>query len=316
MTLAAPKADSVPIESLLPQRSLKIKDGILRAQLIGLMAQQGEILPSANSPLGRLWQLVHSDESTVEQCVDIIQLDPSLASRVFRIANSGAYQGKAPNLKDAVIFLGFSKLRQVVFSAGIFEQFCKMKLPEKWNHFWIRNVLISRLAECISADFFRTTGSEYLAGLLHDSGWILNASFFPAEVDRVLVSTKPIHEAELEIFSFNHGDVSAMGCARSHLPARVVHAVQQHQAPDLSPLPKAELPRTSSRLLGIILHVCDRLATSANMPLIEGDSCTLPDVVASPEYQWLVQHGLKADLKLLLQEEIPKAREVYSIFFR
>jgi len=316
MTLAAPKADSVPIESLLPQRSLKIKDGILRAQLIGLMAQQGEILPSANSPLGRLWQLVHSDESTVEQCVDIIQLDPSLASRVFRIANSGAYQGKAPNLKDAVIFLGFSKLRQVVFSAGIFEQFCKMKLPEKWNHFWIRNVLISRLAECISADFFRTTGSEYLAGLLHDSGWILNASFFPAEVDRVLVSTKPIHEAELEIFSFNHGDVSAMVCARSHLPARVVYAVQQHQAPDLSPLPKAELPRTSSRLLGIILNVCDRLATVADMPLITGDSCTLNEVVASPEYKWLVQHGLKADLKLLLQEEIPKAREVYSIFFR
>ena len=316
MALASPKADSVPIESLFPERSLKIKHGILRAQLVGIMSHQGEILPSADSPLGRLWQLVHSDESTVEQCVDIIKLDPALAGRVFRVANSGAYMAKAPSLKDAVIFLGFSKLRQVVFSAGVFDQFCKLKLPEKWSHFWIRNVLISRLAERLSADFFRTTGAEYLAGLLHDTGWILMASFFPDELEKVLMSQQPVREAELETFSFNHGDISAMICARSHLPARVVYAVQQHQAPDLSPMAATELPRNSPRLLATILNVCDRLATLADMPLIAGDTCAMPDILNSPEYKWLVAGGLKTDLKELLVEEIPKAREVYSIFFK
>lgn len=305
-----------PIESLLPDRPLKIQDGLHRAHLCEVMKYQGEILPSADSPLGKLWHLVHSDNSTVDQCVDIIGLDPALASRVFRVANSSLYHAKAPTLAEAVIFLGFSKLRQVVFSAGVFDQFCKLKLPPKWSHFWIRNILVSRLAERIAGDFFRTQGSEYLAGLLHDTGWIILASFFPEELDRILTSPLPVIEAERTILSFNHADVSAMICARSSLPERVVRAVQQHQAPDLGGLAPGELPRNSPRFLAIILHLCDRLATAAQMPLIEGDTATLEAIAVSPEAMWLQAQGLKTDFKTLIAEEVPKSKEVYAIFFR
>ena len=123
----------IDFESLLPAHSATAGQAEFRARLIQILNSQGEILPAAESPLGRLWQLVHSENSTIEECVDVIALDPALTSRVFRLANSVAYEGHVKTLKEALFFLGLSEIRQVAFNAGVFAQFSKIKLPAGWN---------------------------------------------------------------------------------------------------------------------------------------------------------------------------------------
>jgi len=286
-----------------------------RARLIEALNSHQEIVPAADSPLGKLWRLVHSDLSTIEQCVEVIALDPALTARVFRTANSTAYGGKVSTLKEAVFFLGFAKLREVVFSAGIFHQLRTLKLPPKWTHFWIRNIFIARLAEKISSDCFRPAGTEYLAGLLHDVGWLFLLSAFPDEVEAILQSPLPLPEAEREILSFSHADVSALLCARSHLPPQVVAAVRQHQHFDPTPWPQGVSGRGDARFLSVVLRLCDQLANSCQMLLLEEDPHTLERIESSPEALWLQAAGIHLDFRALVEEELTKSQEVFSIFF-
>jgi HD-like signal output (HDOD) protein len=163
-----------------------------RVKLIELLRSQGEILPSAESTLGRLWRLVNSDSSSIEDCVRVIEIDPAMTTRVFRVANSASCGGRATNISEAVLHLGFARLRELVFNAGIFAQFSQLHLPPGWNHFWIRNILIARLTERLASAYFQTNGTEYLAGLLHDIGWLNLATFFPEEFNMILSNPLPI----------------------------------------------------------------------------------------------------------------------------
>src|SRR5271154_238834 len=92
-------------EDLLPHSGDPGKEQI-RDKLIEVLNSQGEILPSANSPRGKLWHLVNSPESTVQDCEEVIQLDSALASRIFRVANSSAYGVGADNISGAILRLG------------------------------------------------------------------------------------------------------------------------------------------------------------------------------------------------------------------
>ena len=136
-----------------------------------ILKSQEDILPPAQSSLGRLYQLFQSPESSVEDCVEIIKLDPAMTARIFRLANSVAYRGKATTISEAMIHLGFAQVRQIAFSAGFFKKFAELKLPPGMEQFWLRNIFVARLTERICAQFQLFGGMEYLSGLLHDTGW-------------------------------------------------------------------------------------------------------------------------------------------------
>ena len=76
-------------------------------------------------------------------------------------------------VSEAILKMGFAQTRQVVFNSGVFEHFSKVELPSEMSHFWVRNIFTARLAERIAAAYGANTGSEYLAGLLHDFGAIV-----------------------------------------------------------------------------------------------------------------------------------------------
>jgi len=305
----------IDFESLLPAHSATAGQAEFRARLIQILNSQGEILPAAESPLGRLWQLVHSERSTIEECVDVIALDPALTSRVFRLANSVAYEGHVKTLKEAVFFLGLAEIRQAAFNAGVFAQFSKIKLPAGWNHFWIRNIFISRLAERLCGLYFPPTGMEYLAGLLHDTGWIFLAAFFPTELRQILASSLELDEAERKILSFSHADVAALIATRSHLPRRVVKAIAYHQNPSLDRHESVESPAESAKFLGVTLNLCASLADCCEMQMFGQKGRTVEEIDLLPETRWLSTYGPKPDFVAALREELPKAQELHATFF-
>ncbi len=81
-------------EDLLPNSPDPAKAQI-KTKIVALLNSQGEIVPAAKSPLGRVWRLVNSQNSSLDECEEVIQLDPALTSRIFRVANSAAYNAKA-----------------------------------------------------------------------------------------------------------------------------------------------------------------------------------------------------------------------------
>ncbi len=302
-------------QDLLPNQTDPHKDAI-RTKLIHILNSKGEILPSANSPRGKLWHLVNSPESSLNECAEVIQLDSALAARIFSVANSGAYGMQAENIPEAVLHLGLKFVREQVFTAGVFKQYSSWEVPPEWDLFWLRNIFVARLTERIAAIYGPTNGSEYLSGLIHDMGWLFLATYFPGEFTSIFTSEKPIAEAEKELLPFGHAEISAAIGARSLLPARAVNAILFHHFPMMiEELGKKIEPQNNPYFLGIILHVCDKIADQFQMNMFGQPDSTLEEIQQSPEILWLNQYGEIHHLATLAEEEFGKSREIFEVFF-
>jgi len=303
----------VSFDSLLPHPGPDPARIALREKLISVLDSQGEILPAPDSPLQRLWSLVNSEYATIDQCVDLIELDPALATRVFRFANSAVSGGHASTIAQALLHIGFIRLREVVFNAGIFEQLSRLNLPPRWDQFWTRNLFVARLTERLAAAYFTPDGSEYLAGLLHDTGWLFLYNFFPEQFDLIANGNRPFLETEKKVLPFTHGQISAAIGARSFLPLRVVNAVTHHSAPLPAEIEAGSSPLKSPRFLAVLIHLADRLADDIGLGLFNQHQLSPTEL--RPEARWLKQFGPLPDLAALAAKELPPTLELASIFF-
>jgi HD-like signal output (HDOD) protein len=301
-------------EELLPTQADPHK-AAMRERLIEVLNSKAEILPSANSPRGKLWHLVNTPESSLTECADVIQLDSALASRIFRVANSGAYGGKSDNITDAVLRLGLKFVREQVFNAGVFKQFSGWVLPPEWDLFWLRNIFVARLCERIATTYGPTNGSEYLAGLIHDMGWLFLATYFPEEFTHVFACGKPVNEAEAEFLPFNHAQISAAIAARSLLPERAVNAILLHHFPVITDAGTSIGPEKNPYFLGIILSVGDAVADSCGMNMFGQPGFSLEEIQESPAVLWLNHFGNTPDLRSLAEEELAKSKEIFEVYF-
>jgi len=301
-------------EDLLPNTNDPDK-ARLRSKLVNMLNSQGEIVPAAKSPLGKLWELVNSNSSSLDECQEVIELDPALTSRIFRVANSAAFHASATNISEAIRHIGFRCVREMVFNAAVVSQFTALKVPEEWDIFWLRNLFVARLTQRISEVYFPTDGSEYLAGLIHDIGWLLLATHFPEEFASIVKSDKPIDEAEREVLPFSHANMAAAIAARSLLPLRAVDAIAYHHKKMLMTTSTLISPAQNPLFLGIILSVCDKLADSCQLDLFSRTPTSMEEVRESPEVIWLDTHKKQIDYEALAVEELVKSQEIYTIFF-
>jgi HD-like signal output (HDOD) protein len=301
-------------EDLLPTPGDPAKAAI-RDQLIHVLNSQGEILPSANSPRGKLWHLVNSPESSVQDCEEVILLDSSLASRIFRVANSGAYGMQSDNISDAILRLGLKFVREQVFNAGVFKQYSGWVLPPEWDLFWLRNIFVARSCERMASIYGPTNGSEYLAGLIHDMGWLFLATYLPNEFTQLFASGVPINQAEKEILPFGHADISAAIAARSLLPAQAVSAIQHHHDGLMISNGETLAQNSEPDFLGIILNIGDKIADSCGMNMFGQPTLSIEEIQESPEVLWLNNFGEMPDIRALAEEEVLKAREIFEVYF-
>jgi HD-like signal output (HDOD) protein len=301
-------------EDLLPN-STDPEKSRLRAKLVALLNTQGEIIPDAQTPLGKLWRLMNSEKSSLDSCEGVIQFDPVFASRILRVANSAVYAAGAANVSEAIRRLGLKRLRELVFNAGVLAQFSSLRVPPGWDVFWLRNIFVARLSERIAGAYFPTDGSEYLAGLIHDLGWLLLATHFPGEFARIIASEKSIPEAEKEILPFSHANMAAALAARSSLSLRAIDAIAYHHKQMLMTTSTLIAPNQNPLFLGIILSVCDKIADGCQVDFLGKSNVSMDEVRQSPEVVWLGNYGGKIDVEALAVEELVKAQEIYTVFF-
>jgi HD-like signal output (HDOD) protein len=279
----------------------------IRTRLIEILDSKGEILPSANSPRGKLWHLVNSPGSSLDECAEIIQLDSALAARILRVANSSAYGNRpSENVNDAVARLGLKFVREQVFNAGVFKQYSGWSLPPEWDLFWLRNIFVARMCERMCSLHGPTTGSEYLAGLIHDMGWLFLATYFPEQYTQIFASGRIATEVEPEIMPFTHAEIAAAVAVRSMLPPRSVEAIEKHHHP---------FDMTQDNPVGVILATCDMMADLCNMNMFGPIDITLDAIDRSPEVQWLDRHGKKYDIVELATEELARSKEIFEVYF-
>ena len=214
MTLAVQDRRALLLEQIDLLESIPSVDAIVQP-LIGYLQQ----------PLERM---------DMQRVIDLISHDSSLAAQCLHMANSplfGRWQS-ITTTRGAVIALGLQRMRDIAVSC------CVLKLmPEAngknpivfWEHSLACALVCRRMAKRIGV---HDPEQAYLAGLLHDIGFVVNLRVFPEEFYKVLVEASnrkaAVHEIEEEALKLNHCDTGKVLARKWNLAPEVAEVISNH----------------------------------------------------------------------------------------
>lgn len=174
------------------------------------------------------------EQQDMQRIVDLISHDNSLAAQCLHIANSplfGRWQA-ITSVRAAVVALGLQRMRDIAVSC------CILKLmPESpdenpivlWEHSLGCALVARKLAKRIGA---RDPEQVYLAGLLHDLGFMVNLRVVPEEFYQLLrkgrVEHRPLEQVEYEAWGCTHCDTGAMLAKKWGLSAMITEVITHH----------------------------------------------------------------------------------------
>jgi PAS domain S-box-containing protein len=171
-----------------------------------------------------------SGERSIEELLRTVKESPSISLKVLKVANSSLYGRERPlsNLKDAVVFLGYKAVKNIVLSISIQELFTKKK-SEWFDHgrFFTHSLAVALLSEEFAKQ--AGTGREedlYAAGLLHDIGkavlFLADRARYKKVADRISQDRVTFREAEYEELGFDHTDAARVLFHHWELPERLI----------------------------------------------------------------------------------------------
>jgi signal transduction histidine kinase/HD-like signal output (HDOD) protein len=214
-------------------------------------------LPTLAPVVVRLLAVTSASESCAGDVAAILCNDPPLAAKVISSANSAAVGARRPvrTPEEAVVLLGFSHVRSIVFATKIIECFAgpssgrRFQRVEFWKHCLAAACAARRLAATAPASAGIGRGGRFefepqeafCAGLLHDLGKIALDAVYPKAYERVLAAAEnsraDLLDCERAVLGIDHTAAGRHLAERWGLPTYLVEAAWLHHValPDNTP---------------------------------------------------------------------------------
>jgi len=185
-------------------------------------------------------QVAEDETSGADDLLRAVESDPSLAVRVLRRVNSSFYalRNQVTHLKSAINLLGFREMRNLALTVYVSRMF---QNPGNYRMYsreglWHHLVAVAATSRMIARECGRSTPDEcYLAGLLHDIGFVLIDERMRKAFCQVLDRLEPAVETcelEQEILTFDHTELGAYVGRQWQLPDHVTAAIRYHHEPE------------------------------------------------------------------------------------
>lgn len=232
----AKPCDGRQLENII-DRCFNLQDLLGEEPLRRMVGRIGR-LPAMPRTYGRLQAALSQPTVTAAEIGDIVTADAAIASKVLQITNSAFFRLRKPmvRIKDAVTYLGFATIRNLVLSAEIFSQWRTPQSlpdvdPEKLQHHAQRMA-----AACKSLAGGRASPDDaWLAGLLHDIGYWILVQECPSELAQALELSRsqhlPLFECERRTTGATHAQIGGYLLGLWGLPYSIVEAVSMHHTP-------------------------------------------------------------------------------------
>jgi len=199
-------------------------------------------LPSLPTAAIRILELARDASAGLGQIAEAVKMDPALAAKVLRMANSALYarRRKCESFQQALVLLG---LNATVTLALTFSLAATMKAEAgrglDYSRVWRRALLAATSARILGEHLFLPAPEElFLAALLQDIGMLALDSGYP-ELYQALNSQEQEHDRAVALershLGCDHAEVGAWLLARWNLPERFRTAVadsHRSQFPD------------------------------------------------------------------------------------
>ncbi len=135
-------------------------------------------LPTLPHVLIKLLEACNTEDTDPEKLTHIISSDPSISTKVLRLANSSfiGLPTKFKSLGQAVVYLGSDSIRNIAITASVQQVFSIAKTNGTFNlkRFWWHSLMCAALAKRIAKKIsFEFDEEAFISGLLHDIGRLL-----------------------------------------------------------------------------------------------------------------------------------------------
>lgn len=182
---------------------------------------------------------INSDEGE-RALLDLIEKDPPILSKVIGLANSPLFGTgrKILSLHDATAILGSRRVKMVALSFAMMSSMNRrpagqFDIQGLWQHSLSVAMTMDTLARLMPRDLRPSDEEVYLAGLLHDIGFLVLDYLDPqlSEAFHARLAALPrltVEEIEAEMLETSHGELGAELGRHWNLPENIISVLQYH----------------------------------------------------------------------------------------
>ena len=198
-------------------------------------------LPAMPSLAQKIIQLNANPYAHAEDLAKLVEKDPSLTAQVVRYAQSPfyGYQGQVASVRQAISrVLGYDMVMNISLGVAAARPF---KVPPEgplglnafWRHATYSAALTQALANAVPREHRPRPGTAYLAGLLHNFGFLLLGHLFPKEfavLHRAIINEPetPIVELEQRLIGATHMEMGAWLMEAWNMPQEILVVQKEH----------------------------------------------------------------------------------------
>lgn len=215
------------------------KNNVSLAGLLELV--EASPLASIKGTVSGILSLISDPAASSADLIQLIQVDPPLAAKILRVANSSYYATTKTigDIQQALIWVGFDTFKEIILTQKMSELYiggapvCGYSRLQLWRH----SLAVALLAKTIYRREFGEKGNNaYAAGLMHDLGVIVEDQLLHQEFMRLMQSMEDrpqaLSDGEISVFGYDHGLVGR-GLAESwNFPAELTEGIGFHHNPE------------------------------------------------------------------------------------
>ncbi len=204
---------------------------------IDILAQirSNEKLLSLPQVLSEILDEVGKEDYSSDSLARIILKDPSLTSRLLKMANSSFYQRvtEITTVHQAVSILGVTTVKCLALSSSVFNpERISATIGVDPKDFFAYSLSIASASEKIArAAAYPNPEEAFIAGLLHDIGVLFFMHHYPEEYSQIMGGKVPadsLVDAETQIFGIDHCEIGYHLAEVWRLPDYVADGIISH----------------------------------------------------------------------------------------
>lgn len=253
-------------------------------------------LPVFNSVAVKLQQMLARRDFKMDDVIEMISEDQSLASQVLRVANSSFYAGLSSiaTIKDAIVRLGAQEVANMVMMASQFELYRSENefLNSSMQNLWIHSLACATGAKWLAkkTGYANLAAESFMAGLLHDIGQLALLKVLD-DIQRNKETQAAFSDTLVnEILGIMHEDVGYKLLKSWSLPETYCSVAANHHKEVFD----------GNDILLVIVRLADKACKKVGKSLCPDASLSL---VASPEVQFLgIKEMALAELEIVVED--------------
>lgn len=201
-------------------------------------------LPAMPAIAQKLLTLALDTDEGEAQLLRLIEQDPLIAAKIIGLANSPLFGSsrKVNSVSDASMLLGLTRVKSVAIGIATMSAVTKfpggfLKANDLWQHSMAIALVMRTIAKAMPARVRPLDDQIFLAGLLHDIGYMALSFLDTPASDALHIALqanpeRPVAEIEMELIGMTHGEIGARLARHWDLPEEIIAVMRFHHNPD------------------------------------------------------------------------------------